>query len=476
MEIKLMALQFQRNADVYIEVMDTARSSVQTTWRLPVLEGFSFTQSINSSEITINEAGETSRRARLLFNDSLAPAEWSFNTYIRPVLSDGVILAPEQALWAMMFGAKSFDPDGTDSSPVGSEDYIYYGGSAGTTAVNVRGGTVSPNALTNTFNMNASNISAMPDNWNVVFAFEDGTNKQYFRLNKAVVNSASVDFEIDGIATAAWSGFSQDIEDLGTSAPSNLATAITTGTTGSDNFIRNRISTVDLARTDKLVGSLGTDEVRFTLADSVYSVAADSPAFVLTTSSNQQSNVSVGDLATATGVSGTATVTAIDGTSITFDKKIDGISGPISFYTANRDVYNIVLTGGSFSIENNVTYLTPEELGNVNTPLANITGARTVTGSLTCYFDNDQTNSKSGELFADLVSDTTTVRNTFDMAVNVGGETKGTPRIAFDLPTAHLEVPTINVEDLLTLEVTFHGQVANGDVDSTNEATIIYKA
>jgi len=95
---------------------------------------------------------------------------------------------------------------------------------------------------------------------------------------------------------------------------------------------------------------------------------------------------------------------------------------------------------------------------------------------MTCYLDNDATTSKSGELFADLVSDTSTVRNVFDMSINIGGETAATPRIEFSLPTAHLEIPTINVEDLLTLEINFHGQVASGNVDNTDEATIIYKA
>lgn len=381
-----MALQFQRNADIYVECMNAARDAVLTTWKVPVLEGFSFSQSINSSEITINEAGETSRRARLLFNDSLAPAEWSFSTYVRPAV-DTNVLAPEQALWAMLFGASSFSANvysNSNLSPI--------------TPVNALTGNTE-----NAFNLNGSNISAMPDNWNIVFAFEDGTNKQFFRLNKAVANSASLDFDIDGIATIAWSGFSQDIQDLGTAAPEatspqtfpgDLSAAITSGITGTDNFIRNRISTLTLLRKD----------------------------------------------------------------------------------VSPEDTYNIVLTGGSFSIENNITYLTPEELGKVNSPLANITGARTITGSVTCYFDNDQAQSKSGELFADLVSDTTTVRNVFDMAVNVGGVTASTPRLSLDLPTAHLEVPTINVEDLLTLEVSFHGQVANGNVDSTDEATIIYKA
>ena len=49
----------------------------------------------------------------------------------------------------------------------------------------------------------------------------------------------------------------------------------------------------------------------------------------------------------------------------------------------------LVLTGGNFTIENNINYLTPEELGVVNAPLANITGARSISGSMTCYLDND---------------------------------------------------------------------------------------
>jgi hypothetical protein len=203
-----------------------------------------------------------------------------------------------------------------------------------------------------------------------------------------------MDFDIDGIATLQWSGFAKALSDAGTSVPGDLSSPIANGLTDTTNFIRNRISTVSLLRTD---------------------VSPD-------------------------------------------------------------DTYDIVLTGGSFTIENNISYLTPEELGVVNAPLANITGARSISGSMTCYLDNDAANSKSGELFADLVGDTATVRNVFDMAINIGGTTASTPRVVLDLPTAHLEVPTVNVEDLLTLEINFHGQVSSGDVDNTDEATIIYKS
>ena len=377
-----MALQFTRNATVYVELVDGSGTHVEA-WKLSVLDGFSFTQSINSSEITISEAGTTSRRARLLFNDSLAPVEWSMSTYARPIVSGSIVHMPEEPLWAMLMGSDSYNPvSGVFyNSVIGAED---------ATNANVN----APAATTNTFDFSASNVSSFADRWNIYFSFEDGSNIQVYKLDSSVVNSCSVDFDIDGIATIQWSGFAKTLTDSGTSVPADLAGAQSIGITETTNFIRNRISTVTLSRTD---------------------VSPD-------------------------------------------------------------DVYNLVLTGGSFSIENNVSYLTPEELGIVNAPLANITGARSISGSMTCYLDNDQGNSKSGELFADLVSDTSTVRNVFDMSINIGGETASTPRIAFDLPTAHLEVPTINVEDLLTLEINFHGQVASGNVDNTDEATIIYKA
>lgn len=377
-----MALQFTRNATVYVELVDGSGTHVEA-WKLSVLDGFSFTQSINSSEITISEAGTTSRRARLLFNDSLAPVEWSMSTYARPIVSSGIVHMPEEPLWGMLMGSDSYNPvTGVFyNSVIGVED---------ATNANVN----TPAANTNTFDFSASNVSSFGDRWNIYFSFEDGGNIQVYKLDSSVVNSCSVDFDIDGIATIQWSGFAKSLSDSGVSVPADLVGAQAIGITETTNFIRNRISTVTLSRTD---------------------VSPD-------------------------------------------------------------DVYNLVLTGGSFSIENNVSYLTPEELGIVNAPLANITGARSISGSLTCYLDNDQATSKSGELFADLVADTTTVRNVFDMSINIGGETANTPRIAFDLPTAHLEVPTINVEDLLTLEINFHGQVASGNVDNTDEATIIYKA
>lgn len=369
-----MALQFTRNAKVYL-----VESTGGQAWQVNVLDGFTFSQSVNSTEITINEAGATSRRARLLFNDSLAPVEWSFSTYAKPfndaTVSPSQVRCPEEALWGMLVGADGF------TAATGVFDYD----------------TTATNALatgTNTINFDSSNQSSFADTWDIYIAFEDGSNTQYYRLDKAVVNSVTIDFDIDGIATLQWSGFAALVVDEGKSEPAAISVARTNGLSDGCAIIRNRISTVSLVRTD---------------------VSPD-------------------------------------------------------------DTYNIVLTGGSITIENNMTYLTPEELGVVNQPCVNITGPRSISGNITCYLDNDTSGSKSGELFADMVADTTTVRNEFNMEINIGGETASTPRLTFDLPTAHLEVPQLGVEDLITLDVAFHGQVANGDVSSTNEATVIYKA
>lgn len=382
-----MALQFSRNAKVYIEVEGTLNSpAVNTVWQVPVLDGFSFSQSINTTEITVSEAGDTSRRAQLIFNDSLAPVEWSFSTYVRPFLSAGSgagaahdavrVHSVEEALWGMFVGANAYNSTTKVLNRSGS-------------AVNTIGAASNDATSTNTFDFSQSNVSAMADSWNIYFSFEESGNELVYRLNQAVVNSATVDFDIEGIATIQWSGFAQGIENLGTSIP---VRDIYEKISDTSSYIRNRISTVTLVRTD--------------------------------------------------------------------------VSPDLT--------YNIVLTGGSISFENNITYLTPEELGIVNQPIANVTGTRSIRGTLNCYLDPAAT--KSGALFADLVADTTTVRNVFDMAINIGGTTADTPRLIFDIPTAHIEIPSIGIEELLTLEIGFAAQPSSGNVDNKDEATIIYKA
>jgi hypothetical protein len=85
-------LYFSRDTKVFIEIGTSI-------WEMPVLDGFSFSQATNASEVTLSEmsgTGGSSRRGRRMFTDSFAPAEWSFSTYMRPFTSVGAADAAAQ--------------------------------------------------------------------------------------------------------------------------------------------------------------------------------------------------------------------------------------------------------------------------------------------------------------------------------------------------------------------------------------------
>ena len=85
-------LYFSRDTKVIAHVPMAAAATKNMYYDIPVLDGFSFSQATNTSEITLNEAQSTSgvsRRGRAMFNDSFAPVEWSFSTYMMPFTSAG---------------------------------------------------------------------------------------------------------------------------------------------------------------------------------------------------------------------------------------------------------------------------------------------------------------------------------------------------------------------------------------------------
>ena len=123
------------------------------------------------------------------------------------------------------------------------------------------------------------------------------------------------------------------------------------------------------------------------------------------------------------------------------------------------------MTGGSFNIGNNITYLVPEELGAINKPLEHVTGTRQATGNATCYLtleDSDiGANGTSRQFFNDLVSTSAMAKvvNKFEVVMHIGGTaatSNGTePALKVTFPTAHIEVPVHSVEDVISLETTF---------------------
>ena len=131
--------------------------------------------------------------------------------------------------------------------------------------------------------------------------------------------------------------------------------------------------------------------------------------------------------------------------------------------------YTIPITGGSLTIDNGVTFLTPEELGVVNQPIDHFTGGRNISGTVTAYLNTGHMN--TGGLLAMLANDTTTTTNSYSVVLTVGGASA--PKVALTLGTAQLSIPTVAREDVMSTEVTFSG-IGSSGFEATDELSIVY--
>ena len=124
-----------------------------------------------------------------------------------------------------------------------------------------------------------------------------------------------------------------------------------------------------------------------------------------------------------------------------------------------------------------MTYLTPEILGTVNNTIGYFSGTRAVTGNLTAYLRTGAGN-YAGQLLTDILATSATDPETkFDMIVEVGGGANAT-RVDFSLPAVMLQVPTIDIQDVVSTTINFTAQKSTGanfDLDATpNEMTVAY--
>ena len=418
-----MAFHFSRDTKVFMKFKGTVAGSDDALYEIPVLDGYSFSQATNSSEITLSEAADSSgnsKRGRAMFNDSFAHAEWSFSTYMRPSTSSS---SDTYASNNHAGDAKKFAVEGPLWGAMSATSYALGVGASDTVTV----GNFEPNV----FNFQNSNKVALGvfDLYFVLGAAKDTATTLYttgtegvtvYKISDCSVGSASIDFDIEGLAQVAWSGQGKKIKEVtqlkttaGATSPAVTGEESTTkglideGISSTSNYIRQKLTSLAIAY----------------------------------------------DVSDATG-SGTTS----DGEAqLTADK-----------------TYSVVLTGGNITIENNLTYLTPETLGSVNQPLGHVMGTRSVSGNFTCYLNNVADGSM--DLLEDLHEATDIITNSFDMTFSIGGGSGN--RVAVAIPNAHLELPTHSIEDVISIDVNFHGlpaDLSSGTASaSANEMSITY--
>jgi hypothetical protein len=141
---------------------------------------------------------------------------------------------------------------------------------------------------------------------------------------------------------------------------------------------------------------------------------------------------------------------------------------------ATGQAYTLALTGGSITLSNNVTYLTPANLGVVNKPVTYFTGTRAVSGTINCYLRTGATNS-AGLLSQMLTDSATDVDPEFQVELKIGGT--GATRVELLMPACVLTIPTINTEQVISTAINFTAQGSASSafaIDTANEITVKY--
>ena len=409
-------IQLSRDTHVYI----TQAGSTAVYWKIPVLDGYSFSQSTATTEVTLNEmqdANGNSNRGRAMFTTALEPAEWSFSTYARPVFETGAQTAVEEVLWAYFLGAKTWDAVSNEWDQGTTTGVVVNSRGAAATAPLVLDANDSDRGELGTFDIYFVLGGCAPGADES--GYSEALGQTIYKVAGCVMNTAGVDFDIDGITTINWSGFGETVTQVDASSAIDFATNSTgtlgrTGINATNNFLRNRIASLAVipdANTDGDAGDAG-------------------------------------------------------------DIDQDGDSAN-EYLTS----YDLILTGGSINFENNITFLTPEELCRVNTPIGHITGARSISGSFTCYLndDNTGTDNRSARFFKDLSAATGVTRNKFNLKFIVGsiGTAATDVGLAFELPSAHIDIPTHQIEDVISLETNFHALPSS--LTAADEVKITYK-
>ena len=445
-------LFFNRDTKVY--AVQATGTSTFNVWEIPVLNGYSFSQSTNSSQITLNEMSDAtgrSRRGQRTFNDSLSPAEWSFDTYARPTLAT-VVRAPEEILWHSMFAESNY------TAAAGQAAGLPFGTGAAFNAgvVTLTFTTAAPTG--GTYFKVGDPISVSGVTYTNSSPAVTGTNN--FVVTGSTATTVSFAAPAGTTAVSATSG------KVASTAFATTATELDFLTTGSN---KTRLGTFDLYFV------LGANKAITDGAANGVFVASDATTIYKLAEScvnEATANFEIDGISTISwsGMGRTITeVASVDFTTGGYTLITNGVTSTsnmirnrLTALTAvgvspNSKTYSVTLTGGSITISNNMSFLTPETIGIVNQPLGHVTGTRSVSGSFTCYLDEGTDGSI--DLYQDLLSATTAVTNKFQLAFYVGGRGAtgypASPGIMFDMGQCHLEVPTINIDDVIAFEVNF---------------------
>ena len=418
----MASLNLQRNSEVFMSTVDLINGAQVTamtpenTWKLEVLAGFAVTSSAATQDITSLESGTNPDRSQQRFNTAINPVDWNLQVYLRPT--------------GAINGAAADTTDaGTNQTgnvkPVA--DWFMWQSMVSNTKV--ASGTTEQSVWESGGKLRTTNVAAGTGSHSTRSNFSTATeNHMYFKLDNvfyqvsnATVNQSTVDAGIEEIATVTWTGFGTTLKEL-TDLPRNNAVSVFGG-------ILNDGSTV--------TANSNVSE---------HSVTAAYHAF-------NQMNVA--------GSIGTNSFIKNRLSTIEFHHKATA--------TASDEKFTFPVTALTFDYNNNITYLTPEELAALNEPIGQFTGTRAITGSATMYLRSGDL--ESAGFLRNISEDSrTSSAQTSNANLIVGGSTA--PYVAFQLDAVQFEFPQLATEDVISMTVNFVGQEPSASKGTGGEVSI----
>jgi len=390
-----MALNLIRNSRVFFTTNVNSAGEVKTTgltktntFEIQVQDGFSFSQNTTQETITLNEGGAAPIRGQRSFNTTLEPVDWSFTTYIRPKFEEGALA----------------NPDNTDDY-VGAEESVLWNALTGTGAIGAVGAGWTATLGTNPVSTVAfgNSNSHQLQKFGLIIVFEAIA----YVIDSCAIESASIDFGLDAIASIAWTGRGTAMSSKAITVVDDIANGevdFTGDVTGSAKikdtnakYIANKLSTMSLART--------------------------------------------------------------------------------TFQGQGAKTYTVALTGGNLTIANNLTYLTPANLGTVNKAVTYFTGTRAITANVTAYLKTGT--NESSTLLSDLLTmSASDDENQFAVSIELGGSTNAN-KVVLDMPFTMVGIPSVTSEQVISTSINLMPQAGSTtayDITNTNELTVKYYA
>jgi acyl-coenzyme A thioesterase PaaI-like protein len=367
--------------------------TADNTREIQVLDGFGFSQNTTSETVTLNETGASPVRGQRSFNTQLDPVDFNMTTYIRPVDDGTIVTAEESVLWNALFG---------------------------TAAISTTAGTLASGAAWKNVATGSSPAVCVATNSNAHQLQRFGLiiiiDTACFVIDDCVLNTATIDFGIDAIASIQWAGQAKAIRRI--TAPTFADSNTWSGSLAGDfknkitaaAFIANKLSVLTLRK-----GIGGTSGNYYNLP------------------------LTGGNLTISNNISYLTPAT------------LGIVNQPATYFTGTRAI------SGSLT-----AYLRSGSASGANDTANDSTGRK-----------------QTAQLLGDLLDDSTTdVDPAFYLKIAIGGSS-AVDRVELEMPGVVLTIPTIATEQVISTTINFTAQASASnefDLSQTNELTVNYYA